>query len=184
MNAFSCMRLPSCGITLTVLCVFIVSCGGNGDYEPPSSSSRSFATGQTAAANSQLRRSALGETTVVINTAPVPGKEGSGRADASAAVNSAFPTGISVDAAGNLYITQRDKSIRKVTPDGVVSMLPENAGSAADARSTNLITVAADAAGNLHVTDTGNCTIRRITSAGRVTTTTLPRLLSGQACPM
>jgi streptogramin lyase len=127
----------------------------------------------------------LPETTVVINPPPIEtgqGAGGDGAAEASA--RSTAPTGIAVDAAGNLYVTQRNKSIRKITPDGVVSILPGHAdGIAPHVRMNSSLTVAADSAGNLHVTDATNCSIRKITPAGRVTTTTLPGQLSEPACP-
>ena len=88
------------------------------------------------------------------------------------------PVGIAADTAGNLYVVdQVNSTIRKITPAGVVTTLagtpgvPGSAdGSGAAARFRNPSGIAADMAGNLFVTDQSNQTIRKITSAGVVTT--------------
>jgi sugar lactone lactonase YvrE len=100
------------------------------------------------------------------------------------------PFGVAVDSAGNIYVTDfANNSIRKITPGAIVttlagtegvtstaypSGLPANAGSAdgtGGAASFNQPTgIAIDSSGNLYVADTGNNTIRKITSAGAVTT--------------
>ena len=68
-------------------------------------------------------------------------------------------------------------TIRKITPDGLVSTLAgsagqigstEGAGSAARFKSPSGI--ATDASGNVYVADTGNHTIRKITPEGVVST--------------
>jgi sugar lactone lactonase YvrE len=86
------------------------------------------------------------------------------------------PYGLAADGSGNLYVADAGNyTIRKVTPSGVVSTfagtagVPGNSdGSGSAAMFTGPGGVAADASGNLYVTD-GN-TIRKITSAGTVTT--------------
>jgi sugar lactone lactonase YvrE len=87
-------------------------------------------------------------------------------------------SGITVDAEANLYIADTpNHTIRKVTPDGLVTTIAGVAGSSGDADGTgsaarfnrpNGITI--DAAGNLYVADTDNHTIRKITQNGVVTT--------------
>jgi serine/threonine-protein kinase len=87
------------------------------------------------------------------------------------------PAGVAVDAAGNVYVADTfNNNIRKITSAGVVTTL---AGSgtvgAVDATGTaasffNPFGVAVDAAGNVYVGDYNNHKIRKITSAGVVTT--------------
>ena len=89
-----------------------------------------------------------------------------------------FPTGIAVDASGNLYVSDSGSyTIRKITPAGLVSTLAGMAGvtGSADgvggaARFNVPLAVTADPAGNLYVSDTLNRTIRKITPAGLVST--------------
>ncbi len=88
------------------------------------------------------------------------------------------PTGSAVDAAGNLYVSDRgDHVIRKVSVAGVVTTFAGMAGVAGSADGTGAAarfsqpnSTAVDAAGNLYVADYGNHTVRIITPAGVVTT--------------
>ena len=90
----------------------------------------------------------------------------------------ADPYGVAVDGAGNLYVVDTQNStILKITPGGVVTTLAGTAGVSGSADGTggagrfNEPTgVAVDGAGNVYVADTGNFTIRKITSGGVVTT--------------
>ena len=91
------------------------------------------------------------------------------------------PRGAAADTNGNVYVAdQLNDTIRKITPAGQVSTIagfPEVSGSAdgvnSAARFNNPFGIAADKAGNLYVTDSGNGTIRKITPVGTnwVTTT-------------
>ena len=88
------------------------------------------------------------------------------------------PVGITIDTAGNLYVSDSDNdTIRKITPAGDVTTLAgtagvvgsaDGAGAAAQFDQPTGITI--DASGNLYVVDSGNYTIRKITPAGVVTT--------------
>jgi len=87
------------------------------------------------------------------------------------------PFGITIDAAGNLYVTDVGGShIRKVTPKGEVSTLAgsgksgfaDGEGSTAQFDVPSDITI--DAAGNLYVADSGNHRIRKVTLKGEVST--------------
>ncbi|HOX58468.1 MAG TPA: choice-of-anchor Q domain-containing protein [Candidatus Paceibacterota bacterium] len=90
-----------------------------------------------------------------------------------------YPSGITADSAGNLYVTDSGNStIRKITPAGVVSTIAGLAGMlggsadgiGSNARFSGPSSIAADSAGNLFVADTGNSTIRKVTPTGVVST--------------
>jgi sugar lactone lactonase YvrE len=88
------------------------------------------------------------------------------------------PFGLSIDAAGNLYVADSgNNAIRKVTPAGVVTTVAGLSGPAgaldgpvAVARFNQPRGVSIDASGNLYVADYGNSIVRHITAGGIVTT--------------
>lgn len=114
---------------------------------------------------------------VVATLAGVAGVAGSADG-AGAAARFSKPTAVALDGAGNVYVADNGNStIRKITPDGVVSTLAGTAGASgggdgtgAAARFNGPNGVAVDAAGTVYVSDSGNNTIRKITPAGVVTT--------------
>jgi streptogramin lyase len=89
-----------------------------------------------------------------------------------------FPQGVAVDSATNVYVADTyNYTIRKITPDGVVSTLAGVGGywgyadgTGADARFYNPYGVAVDNAANLYVADYYDYTIRKITPDGVVST--------------
>src|SRR5439155_11820197 len=88
------------------------------------------------------------------------------------------PFGVAVDGASNVYVADTyNNTIRKITPAGAVTTLTGSAGEFGSgdgigrgARFNDPIGVAVDSAGNVYVADSNNHTIRKITSAGAVTT--------------
>ncbi len=115
-----------------------------------------------------------GVVTTLLGTASTPGTaDGSG-----AAARFNRPTGIAVDAAGNLYIADStNNTIRKSTAAGAVTTLAGLAGVSGSSDGTgngalfnNPTGLAVDSAGNIYVADSGNSAIRKISPAGVVTT--------------
>ncbi len=88
------------------------------------------------------------------------------------------PHKIAVDSSGNIFVADyANHTIRKISSSGMVTTLAGLAGNsgAADgvgsaARFNNPAAIAIDGSGNLYVADYGNHAIRKITSAGLVTT--------------
>jgi hypothetical protein len=88
----------------------------------------------------------------------------------------ASPAGVAVDAAGTVYVADRNNNrIRKISTAGVVSTLAGTGatsavdGPGATATFNNPQDVAVDAAGNVFVAEAGN-RIRKVTAAGVVST--------------
>lgn len=89
-----------------------------------------------------------------------------------------YPCGVAVDSAGNVYVADTtNNTIRKITAAGVVTTLAGTSGvsGASDGAGTAALFnqptgLALDSSGNLYVADTGNSAIRRISTAGEVTT--------------
>jgi sugar lactone lactonase YvrE len=113
----------------------------------------------------------------VSTLAGAPGQQGSADGQgAEARFNQ--PRGVAVDTKGNVFVADLgNHTIRKITPEGVVSTLAGAAGQAdaidkpgAEARFWQPTGVAVDAKGNVFVADFGNNRIRKITPTGAVST--------------
>lgn len=136
--------------------------------------------------NSTLRKIAVNGT--VTTLAGSPGQIGAADGTGSAASFN-YPTGLAVDAAGNIYVADFDNSeIRKVTPAGAVSTFVGSAaqtgnadGQGSAARFDHPMGVAVDGAGNIYVMDTSSQTIRLVSPAGIVSTRAGTTGLGGRA---
>ena len=89
------------------------------------------------------------------------------------------PSGVAVDAFGDVLIADTDNNrIRKVSPGGMITTIAGNgtgsfSGDGWRATSASLLRpngVAVDAAGNVFIADTGNGRIRKVSIAGTITT--------------
>ena len=128
--------------------------------------------------NNTVRKiTATGVVTTLAGTAGTRGSlDGTGSA---ARFNN--PTGLALGSSGELYLADTDNStIRKITPAGVVTTLAglptiaglmDGTGSYAWFDQPEGLTVNLD--GNIYVADTGNAMIRKVTTAGVVTTLAL-----------
>jgi sugar lactone lactonase YvrE/ribosomal protein L30E len=127
------------------------------------------------AMNDTIRKIAVDGT--VSTLAGSPGVTGSTNATGAAARFN-FPSGITVDTNGNIYVADTTNNlIRKITSAGAVTTLagvPSVAGFDDGTGSGALFHqpegLAVDSTGNLYLADTANSTIRKITPAGVVTT--------------
>jgi FG-GAP-like repeat/NHL repeat len=115
-----------------------------------------------------------GDVTTLAGLAQVPGSAN------GVGTNAKFfgPSGPAVDSLGNIYVADSgNDTIRRITPDGNVTTFagtPSNSVGSSDgtgtmARFYSPSSVATDSMGNVYVGD-GNATIRKITSAGVVST--------------
>ncbi len=89
------------------------------------------------------------------------------------------PVGVAVDGGGNLYIAEYTGSrVRKVAVNGIITTFAGNGnqgqsgdnGPATSAELSQPWGLALDGLGNLYIADSGNCEIRKVDSAGTITT--------------
>jgi uncharacterized protein (TIGR03437 family) len=127
--------------------------------------------------NHRVRKVASDGTITTIAGLGTPGFSGDGGLAVSAQLNT--PVAVAIDSTGNVYISEQGSNrIRRVAPSGVISTFAGNgqAGYSGDgglAVNASLWVpggLATDPSGNLFVADTVNNRIRKITSAGTITT--------------
>ena len=130
---------------------------------------------------------AAGVITTVAGNGTV-GFGGDGEAAPSAAL--AYPCEVAVDAAGNLYIADRDNHrIRKVTPGGVITTVAGNGspgfggdgGPATSASMHSPMGVAVDAEGNLYIAEHGGERVRKVVFATEPLAISTPAALPAAA---
>jgi len=101
--------------------------------------------------------------------------------DGGAAINAslAYPYGVAVDAAGNLYIADSgNNSIRLVDTNGIITTVAGNGtggysgdgGAATNASLADPVGLVLDVFGNLYISDSGNQLIRKVDASGVITT--------------
>ena len=127
--------------------------------------------------NDRIRKvSATGVITTVAGTG-MAGFSGDGGAATAAQLYS--PYGVALDGAGNLYFADnRNERIRKVDSAGVITTVAGtgiygfsgDGGAATAAQLNSPYGVALDGSGNLYIADTSNQRIRKVDSAGVITT--------------
>ena len=108
----------------------------------------------------------------------IAGFSGDGGAAISARLNQ--PGGLAFDTQGNLYIADsQNGSVRRVTPGGVISTVAGtgspglgtgDGGPATSGRMFRVYAVAVDSQGNLYIPDTFNNKVRKVNSAGIIST--------------
>ncbi len=127
--------------------------------------------------NHRIRKvDAAGNISTIAGTGAA-GFGGDGGAAAAAQLNN--PYGVAADGGGNIYIADTgNHRIRKIDADGNISTVAGtgtagysgDGGAAAAAQLNSPYGVAADAAGNVYIADSGNDRIRRVDRAGQITT--------------
>ncbi len=124
-----------------------------------------------------LRVSAVTKVTTTVAGSGVPGRLGDGGLATRANLNT--PSGITVDAAGNLYIADTENNrVRRVDAiSGIITTVAGNGGltlgdggPAVSASLSSPSDVAVDTAGNLFIADAGNNRIREVDLSGTIKT--------------
>jgi len=123
---------------------------------------------------------ASGVITTIAGTGGTNGYSGDGGQATAALLN--FPNDVCLDAAGNLYIADKNNhAIRKINTAGIISTIAGIGGSlnygftgdggqATAAKLNNPQSVSFDASGNLYISDYTNNRIRKVSTTGIITT--------------
>lgn len=127
--------------------------------------------------NSCIRKIAPDSIITTIAGNDTAGYSGDGGMATAAEIN--YPEGLAVDGSGNVYIADYNNDrIRKVTSAGIITTIAGTGaigytgdGGAATAAELNGPTgIAVDAAGNIYIADENNHRVRKISSAGIIST--------------
>jgi sugar lactone lactonase YvrE len=158
-----------------------------GDGGPATEAQLAYPVGMAVDANGSLyiadwgascirKISAAGIITTIAGDG-ITGYSGDGGPAASARLNG--PSGVAVDAAGNVYIADAyNHRVRMVSPAGIITTVAGNgsagySGDGGPATAAQLGVpegVAVDASGNLYIADSGNERIRKVSAAGIIAT--------------
>ena len=174
MNMCLSVRSYNINLLLTISFMLLVAaCGGGSGSSTPSIGNSSSSSSVGSSVSSSSSSSSLALALFAGDTGGAGNLDGTG-----ADVRFNYPEDVAVDANGNLYVMDTESNtIRKITSAGVVTTLAGSPGQAGSADGTGAAAsfnypgcIAIDVNGNLYVADTGNSTIRKVTSAGVVTT--------------
>ena len=103
----------------------------------------------------------------------------SGDGGPALAAQLSFPMGIAIDAAGNVFVADRDASVvRKIAANGTISTVAGSGtpgymgdgGAAISAQINGPFGIALDSAGSLYIADTTNNVVRKVSPDGTIST--------------
>ena len=114
---------------------------------------------------------------IVTTLAGSPGNMGA-KDGTGASAQFYYPKGVALDSSNNLYVVD-GSSIRRVTPQGVVTTIAGGAAGYVDGPVSSTLFnqptgIALDSSGNIYVADSENYCVRKITPAGIVSTVVGP----------
>jgi sugar lactone lactonase YvrE len=129
--------------------------------------------------NNRVRKINLSQTVSTV----AGGFLGDGGQAKDASLNTGFNVHIAFDAGGNLYVADtRNNRVRKINPSGVITTFAGtgltgysgDGGPAASAAVSQPNSVTVDNQGNVFIADTGNNVIRKVDTAGTISTFATP----------
>jgi uncharacterized protein YjdB len=163
------------------------SCGFSGDGGPATSAQLHAAqgiaidgAGNLYIADRNNNRIRKVNTSGIITTVAGNGTRGySGDGGAATAAELNYPSGVAVDAIGNLYVADADNhAIRRINAGGMITTIvgigisgySGDGGAATAAQLNEPVSIVVDANGNMYIADLGNSTIRKVDTSGIITT--------------